>query len=71
LQSRGYQFQSLEQTLQHPIYSQPTQAFKFGIHWLFRWDKAKANKVNWATEPEPSADAFAGQQQAIATLKNR
>lgn len=70
LQSRGYQFQSLEQTLQHPIYSQPTQAFKFGIHWLFRWDKSTGNKVNWATEPEPSTDAFAEHQQAITTLKN-
>ena len=70
LQSRGYQFQSLEQTLQHPIYAQPTQAFKFGIHWLFRWDKAMGNKVNWATEPEPSAESFAEQRQAIAILKN-
>lgn len=70
LQSRGYKFQSLEQTLQHPIYAQPTQAFKFGIHWLFRWDKSKGNKVNWATEPEPSADAFAEHQQAVTTLKN-
>lgn len=70
LQARGYQFQSLEQSLQHQIYSQPTQAFKFGIHWLFRWDKAMGNKVNWATEPEPSADAFAEHQQAIAILRN-
>lgn len=70
LQSRGYQFQSLEQTLQHPIYAQPTQAFKFGIHWLFRWDKSKENKVNWATEPEPSADAFAEHQQAVTLLKS-
>lgn len=70
LQSRGYQFQSLEQSLKHPIYSQPTQAFKFGIHWLFRWDKSLGNKVNWATEPEPSAEVFTGHQQAIAALKN-
>ncbi len=70
LQSRGYHFQSLEETLQHPVYSQPTQAVKFGIHWLFRWDKSKENKVNWATEPEPSTDAFAEHQQAITTLKN-
>jgi len=70
LQSRGYHFQSLEKTLQHPAYSQPTRAFKFGIHWLFRWDKSKENKVNWATEPEPSAEAFAEHQQAITTLKN-
>ncbi|GHG75076.1 hypothetical protein GCM10010919_29050 [Alishewanella longhuensis] len=70
LQSRGYQFQSLEKTLQHPVYSQPTQAFKFGIHWLFRWDKSNENKVNWATEPEPSADAFAEHQQAVTTLKS-
>ena len=70
LQSRGYQFQSLEQTLQHPVYSQPTQAFKFGIHWLFRWDKSNGNKVNWATEPEPSADAFTEHKQALTTLKN-
>ncbi|MDF3125726.1 polysaccharide deacetylase family protein [Rheinheimera sp. 1928-s] len=70
LQSRGYHFQSLEKTLQHPVYAQPTQAFKFGIHWLFRWDKSKDNKVNWATEPEPSAEVFAEHQQAITTLKN-
>lgn len=70
LQSRGYHFQSLEKTLQHPIYSQPTQAFKFGIHWLFRWDKSQEKKVNWATEPEPSADAFAGHKQALTTLNN-
>jgi hypothetical protein len=70
LQSRGYHFQSLEKTLQHPVYSQPTKAFKFGIHWLFRWDKSKENKVNWAKEPEPSAEAFAEHQQAITTLKN-
>ncbi|MCF2856398.1 polysaccharide deacetylase family protein [Pseudoalteromonas sp. SMS1] len=68
LQSRGYQFQSLESTLQNPIYSQPTQAFKFGIHWLFRWDKSQDNKVNWATEPEPSSDVFNAHQQAIITL---
>jgi peptidoglycan/xylan/chitin deacetylase (PgdA/CDA1 family) len=70
LQSRGYHFQSLEKTLQHPVYSQPTQAFKFGIHWLFRWDKSKENKVNWATEPELSTEAFTEHQQAITTLKN-
>ncbi|MBU1619846.1 MAG: polysaccharide deacetylase family protein [Gammaproteobacteria bacterium] len=70
LQSRGYHFQSLENTLEHPIYSQPTQAFKFGIHWLFRWDKSKENKVNWAKEPEPSAEAFAEHQQALTTLNN-
>lgn len=70
LQSRGYHFQRLEETLQHPVYAQPTQAFKFGIHWLFRWDKSKENKVNWATEPEPSKDVFAEHQQAITTLKN-
>ncbi|MFC6272015.1 polysaccharide deacetylase family protein [Pseudoalteromonas fenneropenaei] len=70
LQSRGYQFQSLEQTLQQPIYAQPTQAFKFGIHWLFRWDKSKDKKVNWASEPEPSQDEFAEHQQALTILKN-
>jgi peptidoglycan-N-acetylglucosamine deacetylase len=70
LQSRGYHFQSLETTLQHPIYSQPTQAFKFGIHWLFRWDKSKENKVNWAKEPEPSTDAFTEHQQALTILNN-
>lgn len=70
LQSRGYQFQSLEQTLQHPIYAQPTSAFKFGIHWLYRWDKARGNKVDWATEPEPSKDVFTEHQQAVLTLKN-
>ncbi|TQF71747.1 polysaccharide deacetylase family protein [Pseudoalteromonas luteoviolacea] len=68
LKSRGYLFQSLDKTLQHPVYSQPTQAFKFGIHWLFRWDKSKSNKVNWATEPEPSSNAFVDHQQAITTL---
>lgn len=69
LQSRGYHFQSLEQTLRHPIYAQPTQAFKFGIHWLYRWDKSKGKKVNWAKEPEPSKDIFTEHQQAVATLK--
>lgn len=70
LQSRGYQFQSLEQTLQHPIYAQPTRAFKFGIHWLYRWDKAGDNKVDWATEPEPAKDVFTEYQQAVIMLKN-
>lgn len=69
LQSRGYQFQSLEQTLQHPIYAQPTRAFKFGIHWLYRWDKSNGEKVNWAKEPEPSKDIFTQHQQAVKTLK--
>ncbi|KZN66895.1 polysaccharide deacetylase family protein [Pseudoalteromonas luteoviolacea] len=69
LKSRGYQFQTIDKTLQHPIYTQPTQAFKFGIHWLYRWDKSRANKVSWATEPEPSSDAFSAHNRAITTLK--
>ncbi len=54
LQSRGYEFVSLDTALQHEAYrSRDEYVGKMGISWIHRWGLAKGLPIVW--EPEPPA----------------
>ena len=56
LESRGYEFVTLEAALQDPAYAIDTAPSKrFGPSWLLRWARALGRKLSVYGQPEPSA----------------
>lgn len=67
-QARGYQFVTLAQALEDPIYGHAdTYVRRNGISWLHRWTQTDGRPIRW--EPEPPAwivEANAGSVEDLA-----
>ena len=65
--ARGYQFVTLEQALEDPIYAHAdTYVRRNGISWLHRWTQTDGRPIRW--EPDPPAWIVAANEGSVEDL---
>jgi peptidoglycan/xylan/chitin deacetylase (PgdA/CDA1 family) len=69
LASEGYQFISMDEAIQDPVYNQENRYYKkWGISWFYRWMSTQEERRSWM-ELEPSLEEIEVLYKAVLNAK--